>query len=301
VRLQHDQGHYDAIVVGGGPAGLAAAVWLARYRRRALVLDPGGHRNQSVEHVHGYLGLDGQSAASVLGAMRADLARYPQARLRRARAVDARRQGDGFALDVDDMTLWTRRVVLATGVRDVPPQVAGFEEHYGAGAFHCPTCDGYEARARRVVVFGWGAGVVEFALELLEWASVVTVVTDGRNFRGDDEDRSRLAADRVAVLEDEAVELVGTRGALRAVRLAGGDTLECEYVFFSIGHEPVNELAVTLGCDLTPEGCVEVDENGATSVPGVYAAGDVTPGLQLVQVAAAKGTIAGVACAESLR
>ena len=204
-------------------------------------------------------------------------------------------------IETDIGRLTTRRVVLATGVVDLFPEVDGFLDHYGASAFHCPTCDGYEARDRHVVVLGWSEDVAGYALTLLDWAADVTVVTDGSRFEGDATRRAALDRHGVAVIEDDAVAFLGARGDLQGVRLSRGDVLPCDLAFFSIGHRPRTDLAVQLGCELTPQGCVSVDDECRTSVEGVYAAGDVTPGIQLVQVAAAKGTIAGVTCSISLR
>jgi thioredoxin reductase len=294
---------HDAVVVGGGPAGLSAALWLARYRRSVLVLDSGEHRNRWVDRAHGYLGSDPMTPGEFLEAARGDVLQYPEASLRAARAVTARREEDGtFTIGLEDGDVVRgRRVVLATGVRDVFPEVDNFFEHYGRSVFHCPTCDGYEARDQPVVAFGWSEQVVGFALTLKGWASRVTIVTDGRGFEGDSWHRERLAAQGVRVIEDDAVDLVGTRGDLRGVRLRGGETVECRLAFFTIAHVPQSDLDLQLGCRRTEEGCTAVDDQGATDVPGVYAAGDLTPGIQLVQVAAAKGTVAGVSCARSLR
>jgi thioredoxin reductase len=289
-------------VVGGGPAGLSAATWLARYRRRVLVLDGGEYRNQFVERTHGYLGRDNADPAELRAQARAELAAYPTATVRGGRATSARAEADGtFVVESDSRRLVARRVVLATGVIDLFPRVDGFFEHYGASVFHCPTCDGYEARDRHVVVLGWSEAVAGYALTLLDWAADVTIVTDGARFEGDRTRRAALDRHGVAVVEGDAVAFLGVRGGLRGVRLKGGAVLPCDLAFFSIGHRPRNDLAVQLGCELTGEGCVSVDDECRTSVPEVYAAGDLTPGLQLVQVAAAKGTIAGVSCAISLR
>jgi thioredoxin reductase len=195
----------------------------------------------------------------------------------------------------------TRRIVLATGVVDELPRVDGVLEHYGADLFHCPSCDGYEARDRDIVVLGWSEHVAGFALTLLDWARSVSLVTDGHRFEGDEEHRAALARHEIAVVEQGATALVGRRGALEGVRLADDTLVPCQLAFFSIAHHPRNQLADALGCELTDEGCVIVDEHGATSVDGVFAAGDLVPGYQLVQVAAAKGTAAGLGCAESLR
>ena len=293
---------HDAVVVGGGPAGLSAATWLARYRWAVVVVDAAEQRNRWVEQSHGYLGEDPVRPLALVQRAGEQLGAYPGVEIRHARTDRAQREPDGtFTLHVGEEPLRARRLVLATGVRDIFPEVGGFFDHYGASVFHCPTCDGYEARDAEVVVFGWSAEVTGFARTLKGWARTVTVVTDGRPFEGEEDHRRRLHEEGVSVVEDEAVELVGSRGDLKGVRLAAAGELDCQLAFFSIAHEPVNALARQLGCDLTGEGCIEVDHEGTTSVAGVYAAGDVTPGLQLVQVAAAKGAAAGVACALSLR
>ncbi len=292
---------YDAIVVGGGPAGMSAALWLARYRKRVLMVESDEHRNRWVEQTHGYLGWDPVSPADLITRARDQLLSYDEATVRAGRVEVVRRDEDGtFTVHVGEERLPSRRLVLATGVEDRFPEVGRFFEHYGASVFHCPTCDGYEARDRSVVVFGWSQQVTGFALTLLGWAADVTVVTDGRRFEGDAGHRANLEANGVVVLEEDAVELLGERGGLEGVRFASGRSVGCELAFFSIAHVPRTDLAEQLGCALTEEGCVDVDHEGVTSVEGVFAAGDLTPGLQLVQVAAAKGTAAGVACAQSL-
>lgn len=293
---------YDAVVVGGGPAGLSAATWLARYRRRVVVLDAGEHRNRWVDRSHGYLVHDDADPKELLRLAGAQLAAYPTVESRSGRALGGRREADGtFVVQTDAGDLAAKRVVLATGVADQFPEVDGFFEHYGASVFHCPTCDGYEAQGCDVVAFGWSSDIAGFALTLLEWAADVTVVTDGSRFEGDETCRRALERHSVDVLEDDAVAFLGHRGDLQGVRLRGGAVLACQLAFFSIAHHPRTDLATQLGCRLTGEGCIEVDDRGLTSVPGVYAAGDVTPGMQLVQVAAAEGTVAGVACALSLQ
>ena len=295
----------DAVVVGGGPAGLAAATWLARYRCRVVVVDSDEHRNRWVERAHGYLGSDPIDPAALRDRARADLARYEEAELVLGKVTSVGPPGGDprtFPVAIEGQPpLRAKRIVLATGVSDRFPEVGGFFEHYGASVFHCPTCDGYEARGCDVVAFGWSEHLTGFAATLDGWARSVTIVTDDRRFEGDERHRAILAERGIRIVEEDAVELLGVRGDLRGVRLRSGDVLECQLVFFSIAHDVNNGLAAALGCATTPEGCVAVDEHAATSVPGVYAAGDVTPGLQLVQVAAAKGAIAGVACAQSLR
>lgn len=292
---------HDAVVVGGGPAGLAAATWLARYRRDVVVLDSGEYRAASVEWSHGYLARDPQHPMELLDTARQQLLGYPTATLHRGRAVDATGGLDDFTVRLEDgEELRALRLVLATGVADRLPDMEGFAEHYGASAFHCPACDGYDAEGRDVVAYGWDERLVGFATTLLNWARSVTVVTSGRRFEGDETCRDVLGRHDIEIVEEPAVRLVGTRGDLRCVVLGSGRELPASLLFFSVAHEPRTDLARRLGCRFDAEGYVAVDEEGATSVPGVYAAGDVVPGLQLVQVAAARGTVAGVAAAQSL-
>jgi thioredoxin reductase len=210
------------------------------------------------------------------------------------------RAGGGFAVTLRSAgVVVAHKLVLACGVADVKPDVPGLEEHYGASVFHCPACDGYEAQDRDVVALGWSEHLVGFAATLLGWARSVTVVTAGERFGGDDACRTLLARHGVEVVEEKVVELIGRRGDLRAARLASGRELPCSLAFFSVAHRPRTALALDLGCRIDDDGYVEINDCGMTSVEGVYAAGDLVPGLQLTSIAVAKGVVAGVGCAQS--
>jgi thioredoxin reductase len=294
----------DIVVIGGGPAGIAAATWGARYRRSVVMIDRGQPRNRWAVRSHGYFGADPIDPRELLARAGRDLCQYPSVEVCSGAAVvgvttDA---GDAFRIAIDDGSARTaRRLILATGVQDEFPAIEGFFDHYGTSVFHCPTCDGFETQGSHVVVLGWSAHVVGFALGLLDWAASVTVVTSGHRFEGDDRHRQALERNGVSLVEGVAARFRGTPGELDAVILGDGTALDCQRAFFSIAHTSHDELARSLGCALTPEGCVSVDDDCQTSVVGVYAAGDLTPGIQLVQVAAAKGAVAGISAAQSLR
>jgi thioredoxin reductase len=290
------------VVIGGGPAGLSAATWAARYRRSVLVVDSGEYRNRWVDSSHGFLGSDPADPMALLERARADLARYPEIAFARGTATAARRDDDGhFVVTVDGDDHVGLRLVLAMGVVDEFPEVDGFFEHYGSTVFHCASCDGYETQGRSVVILGWGPHVVSFAVGLLDWADDLTVVTEGHPLETDDQRRGLLGRHGIRLCEDDAVELLGPRGDLQGVRLAGGEVLDADLVFFSIAHRPRLELAEQLGCEVDGDHCLQVDRDGRTSVAGCFAAGDITPGFQLASVAAGKGTVAGVAAAISLQ
>ena len=287
----------DVVVVGGGPAGLSAASWIGRYRRSVVVLDSHDYRSGMVERSHGYLGRDPQKPLDLLSRGREEVLAYPTASIRTAHVDKIERRHDGLFAVGDDLV--AHRVVLALGVEDVKPAVGGFDDHYGASVFHCPACDGYEARDRDIVALGWDPQLVGFAATLKNWARSVTVVTNGVQFQGDEACRVTMADHEVELIEQDAVRFVGERGALEGLELQSGRVIPTSLVFFSVAHKPRVDLAVSLGCELDDEGYVAVDGEGQTSVPGVYAAGDVTPGLQLVSVASASGVVAGVAVAQS--
>jgi thioredoxin reductase len=288
-------------VCGGGPAGLAAALWLGRYRRKTLVLDTEEHRNRKAEHAHGYLGSDGCSPGDFLDAARSDAVKYDTVRIVSERAVSARREGNGFIVATDKGEHRAQRLFLATGVEDEFPDIPGFDALYGSSIHHCPCCDGYEARDHSVLAIGWGDHVAGYALDLLEWGASVKVVTTGEAFDGGAECWSALRRHDIEVIEEPIVELLSDDPGMTGARLASGRVLEATKAFFSIAHKPRNRLAQELGCTIDELGYIVIDAHGETDVPGVYAGGDVTPGEQLVQAAAAQGAIGGIACAMSLR
>lgn len=293
----------DACVVGGGPAGLAAATWLGRYRRSVVVLDSSEHRNRWVASAHGYLGSDPVNPAELLERARADLRAYDTVSIRRAKATSAQCSVEGlFSLRLEDEgEVHAKRVIFATGVQDEFPDVPNFFDFYGRSVFHCPSCDGYEARDADVVVLGWSENVAGFARGLLDWAASVTVVTDGKPFEGEGEHRRQIERLGVRIVTEEVAELCGRNGVLDAVRLRDSGIIPCSWAFFSIAQHPRTALATQLGCELTAEGCLAVDHEGRTNIAGVYGAGDLVPGMQYIQAAAAEGAKAGTACALSLR
>lgn len=291
---------WDVIVCGGGPAGLSAALWLGRYRRKTLVIDAGEHRNLPAASSHGYLTFDSCSPTEFMERARADVERYPEVTLERGTVESIERTDDGFIV-IGAGTHRAKRIVLATGVKDVCPDLPGFDELYGKHIFHCSCCDGYESRDMDVVAIGWAEQSAGYALDLLDWGARVTLVTNGNTFEGDEPERAALARHGIELIEDEVASFNVNRAQMTHAVLRSGRTIPAQRAFFSIAHEPRTELARSLGCRIDDKGYVEVGDHGETSVENVYAVGDATPGEQLVQVAAAQGAIAGVACAMSLR
>jgi thioredoxin reductase len=268
----------DCVVVGGGVAGLSAALVLGRARRRTLVLDRGGQSNRAAAHVGGLLGHDGTPPGELYDLARAQVAAYDAVVLRDAEAVDARVEGEGFAVVLGDgVEVRTRTLVLATGMDYEVPGVPGFAELWGGSVFHCPFCHGWEVRDRRVAVYGPAEVAERQATLLAAWTDDVTVV-----------DPAEVAGVRV---ED---------GVLKAVVRRDGTEIPCDAVLV---HAPLRRRGVLperLGLALTDLGLVEVDALGRTSVPGVYAAGDLAVAPQQVAIALGSGHLVGIAVTREL-
>ncbi|MGX1766800.1 NAD(P)/FAD-dependent oxidoreductase [Dietzia sp. NPDC055343] len=299
----------DVLVVGGGPAGVSAATWVGRYQRSTVLVDAGAQRNLSARRIHGMLGTGPTTPAEFYADINTGLDEYPTVRRLGGAVTSLIKDSDDRFLariapsDGDGQIIVTaKRIILATGVRDRLPDIAGIEEHYGVDVHHCPACDGLTAAGRRVIVLGAGAHVPAYASELLDWASEVVIITESDSDPSfDDDQRAACAEHQIEVIDGVARELVGVPDALDGVRLADGRVIAGSRVFFSYAHHPTNELATSLGCETDDEGGLVVNALQLTSVDGVYAAGDIVTGLQLVPIAVGTGAAAGVACATSLR
>jgi len=270
---------FDCVVVGGGAAGLSAALVLGRARRRTLVLDRDGQSNRAAEHVGGLLGLDGTPPAELYALAREQLAAYDSVVIRFDDAVDARVEGDGFvvALGDDRAEVQTRALIVATGMDYEVPDVPGFREHWGGAVFHCPFCHGWEVRDKTVVVHGEGEVAERQAEMLAAWTDDITVV------------------DPATVSHLRAGD-----GPLKAVVLHDGSEVRCDAVLI---HAPLHrrgELPERLGLELTDQGLVAVDAQTRTSLPGVYAAGDIAVAPQQVAIAIGNGHLAGIVATREL-
>jgi thioredoxin reductase len=284
----------DVGVVGAGPAGLATALTLRRHRSSIVVFDGGPARNYWARRVHGVLGLPEISGRELHELGRRQVAEV-DGQVVDARIAEVHRDGDAFiACEADGRAWRVDRLVLATGVRDVYPDIEGFFDFYGSSVFVCPHCDGYEVRGQPIAIVSWSPSMLSYALTLTQWTRDITIVTDGRASPLGPDERRQLAKIGTRVITKDVRRLEGSDGQLQALRFDDGTTLRVSAAFFSIEHQFQTMLAERIGCRLRPGGCIEVDEHLRTSVEGVWAVGDVVGEEQLVPIASAHGVKAGV-------
>lgn len=285
----------DVIIVGGGPAGLSAALILGRCRRRVLLIDSGHPRNAVTPRMHGFLGRDGRPPGDLRDEGRRELAAYDTVEIWDGRAVDAVRRPDGFRVVMEDQRRAdARRLILATGLRTDLPTIEGFSEFWGHGVHHCPYCDGYENGDRPLAVYGPGEAAKGLALELTAWSRDLTLFTDGPCGL-DDPERDRLARNGIRIEERPVARLEGEDGRFARVRLRDGTARECAALFFTTGPCIPSPLVERLGCDVSRKGTVPTGDYEETNVPGLYVAGDASRRVQLAIVAAAEGAMAAFA------
>ncbi|MGO1070362.1 NAD(P)/FAD-dependent oxidoreductase [Lysobacter sp. CA199] len=293
---------HDVIVVGGSFAGLSAALQLGRARRRVLVIDSGLPRNRYAAHAHGILGHDGKPPARILDESRAQLLAYPQARFVRGTATAAQRLDGGFSVTMDDDGEHrASRLILATGIRDELPAIAGMAERWGVSVLHCPYCHGYEVADRPLGVLANHALSAHQAALIPDWGP--TTYFTQAEFEPDPAQAEHLAQRGVSIERVPVVALLGTAPQLDGVRLADGRTIAVSALFTAPASAMASPLADQLGCEFEqgPLGRhIRVDEWKATSVAGVYAAGDAATAMQNATLASAAGVLAGVGAHQSL-
>ena len=290
---------FDLIIVGGGPAGLSAALILGRCRRRVLLCDAGRPRNGASRAVHNFLTREGTAPDELLRIARAELRPY-EVELRSVVAKTASKRRDGFEVRLaGGRRARARKLLLATGIRDFCPDIVDIGRFIGRGVYYCSYCDGYTVRDRPLVALGRGVAGAELALALTTWSSNVLYCTNG-TFRPSGKICERLGRYRIEVRSERIIRAEGRKHLERLILKRGGQ-IPCEGLFIQDGCAPQSDLAAQLGCAFTRRGAVTTRKGCRTTVDSVFVAGDTADRPHAVIVAAASGAEAAFAINHELR
>jgi thioredoxin reductase len=285
---------YDVVIIGGGAAGLSAALVLARARRRVAVVDAGAPRNAPAAHMHGFLSRDGFPPRDLLTIGRTEVERYG------GRLIDGRVTGigpdlgAGFHVSVaDSAPLRTRRILIATGLRDELPDIPGVRERWGRDLLHCPYCHGYEVRDQPVAVLGGTPDAAAHAHLIRQWSADIVLFPHTETLTADQ--RHQLTARAIGVVDGPVRRLVVTDDRLTGVELQDGRVIPRVAVFVRPVLVPDNGLLLTLGCAVDDHGWVVTDATGRTTTGGVWVAGNAANPRAQVVTAAGEGSSAAIA------
>lgn len=273
---------YDVVIIGGGAAGLSAALLLGRARRRVAVIDSGEPRNVRAEHIHGYLTRDGVPPAKFLELAREEVRRYG------VDLIDATAEGvypDRRVCLVGGRTLVGRQIILASGLKDVLPEIAGADARWGRGLFQCPYCHGWEHQDQALAVLGTGESSIQQTQLVRQFSSDVTLFTHGMDSL-DDEAAGSLAALGVKVVDGRVLSLVAGQENLTGVELEDGAIYPCDALFYEPGATVDTSIVKVPECRTLENGCVSTDEAGRSNVDGVWAVGNAADPAAQVIVAA---------------
>lgn len=295
------QREFDVAIVGAGPAGLSAGIWLARFLHDVVIIDSGDPRNWEAQEVHGFLGFERVRPAELRGRGRQSCREYG-ATLLDAHIERAYRHGPQRfeLLTDDDRTIQARRLLLTMGIHDDWPDIPGLDRCYGTTVHTCPNCDGYESQQTSTAVIGDGPKAISVALALTTWTDQITICTHGAPPRFDEATCETLERLQIEVITKPIELLEEDHRQLQSIHFADDHTLECQHLFIAMGQHARDHIGAQVGCNRDEYGFITIDAHHHTSVWNVFAAGDITPGAQLAIRAAAGGAEAALSIHHSL-
>jgi thioredoxin reductase len=285
---------YDCIIIGGGPAGLNAAVVLGRCRRNVLLFDTRQYRNRYSHGMHNYLTRDDILPQDFISICHGELEKYSVQKVHK-KIMRAQKNEKGIfeVKDEEGSLYYAKKLLVATGLSDTLPPIEGFDEFYGRSVFHCPYCDGWEVRDLKIGVYARNKEGWELALSLKGWTDQVTLYTDGKN-KVKPYQLEQLQANDIPVVRAKIARLSGKNGQIEKIVFEDGSAAECQALFFVNGYTQQCNVAEAFGCTMSKKGVIVTNARQQTNIDGLYVAGDASRDMHFVVVAAAEGAKAGV-------
>ncbi|KIL11983.1 NAD(P)/FAD-dependent oxidoreductase [Bacillus safensis] len=283
----------DCAIIGGGPAGLSAALVVGRGRKQVTVFDDELPRNRVTQESHGFITNDGMTPFEIRRAGETDLQKYPNIKINRSRIVDIQKKEESFTLLTHEGDAFeAKKIILATGLQDILPEIEGIHDVYGKTLFSCPFCDGWELKDKALALIAENQRALHMAKLLSNWTKDLIVFTNGHVLA--DEDKVLLTAHSIQVIDVPIVSIDHDNGQLRSLQLANGEIVNREGGFVASEFKQSAPFAEKLGCQMTKNAGIETDILGRTTVSGVFACGDNLGGPAQLVLAAAAGSQAGM-------
>jgi thioredoxin reductase len=285
---------YDVIIIGGSYAGLSAALTLGRSLRRVLIIDSGKPCNKSAPYSHNFLTQDGIPPAEILSRAKKQVLLYPTVEFKNGIVIDVQKTESGFTTLIEDgIEFASKKILFASGIIDIMPAIPGFSDCWGISILHCPYCHGYEEREKHTAVFANGEHAMHVCMVLLNLTKKIILLTNGQSSLTENQ-ALKLKRHKVEIIEKKIIEIKHHQGKIERVSFGNTDGLDIPVMYAGIPFKQHCTFAEKLGCEISEDGFIRVDEFKKTSVHGVYAAGDNTSNSRTISRAVSAGTIAGM-------
>lgn len=295
-----EQKHFEVIIVGGSYSGLSAAMSLGRSLRQVLVIDSGLPCNRQTPHSHNFITQDGEVPAVISAKAKLQVDFYKTVQFFKGLAVQANKSGAGFEIKTDSgETFTSKKVLFATGVKDLLPEIKGLAECWGISVLHCPYCHGYEVKTEKTAIIANGEMAFEYAKLISNWTKDLRLLTNGESTLTM-EQKEILQRHQIEIIEDEIESLQHENGNVKQVIFKNQSKAAVKAIYFRPPFEQHCSLPEALGCDLTEQGLIQVDMMQKTTVPGVYASGDCVIQARSVAMAVSSGSFAGASINKEL-
>ncbi|WP_343850817.1 NAD(P)/FAD-dependent oxidoreductase [Algoriphagus jejuensis] len=295
-----NQYKFDAIIIGGSFAGLSAAMTLGRSLRKVLIIDAGKPCNRQTPHSHNFLTQDGKTPAEILSIAREQVAQYDMVTFQSGTVVAGKKVELGFEITTDTGQVFEgKKLIFATGLTDIMPDIPGFAACWGISVIHCPYCHGYEVRNEKTGILANGDFAFEYAKMITNWTKELTLFTNGKSTLTA-EQAQKLITKGVNIIETKITGIEHTDGKISRLVMEDGSKVSLEALYAKPDFVQSSDIPTALGCTLGKNGYLEVDLMQKTPIAGVFACGDSTNMFRSVAFAVSSGTMAGAACNKEL-
>lgn len=291
---------FEVILIGGSYAGLSAAMALGRSLRKVLVIDSGKPCNRQTPHSHNFLTQDGEIPNEISKIAKEQVQEYPTVKFYAGLVTNGKKTEDGFQISTrNNDTFTSKKVIFATGIKDIMPKIKGFSECWGISIIHCPYCHGYEYRNQKTGIFGNGNYGFEFSKTISNWTDDLTLFTNGKS-ELDNEQTKKLIKNNIPIIEKEIAGFENVNGHLQHIVFRNGEKHPMKAVYAQLPFVQHCDLPMQLGCELDENGYIKADMFQHTNVNGLFACGDCTTFLRSIANGVATGTVAGAMANKAL-